>query len=191
MVAITLVAIVFIPLALGLIQRVFDIRLQMSAAGVWGLVAWSLLAPLVVGVVIHQLSPRFADRASEPVARAADILLLVAIIPIVIKVWPAVWSQVGNGTVVVMLVFALLALASGHFLGGPDPEDRTVLALSSAFRHPGIALAIAHANFPDEKLAPAAVILFVLVSGIAAKPYLAWTARHHPPVVGQVSPRSA
>src|SRR5258705_7886527 len=124
MVAITLVAIVYIPLALGLIGSVFGITVQMSAGAVGGLVFWSLLVPLVVGVAIHHLATAFADRASEPVARAADILLLVAIIPIAIKVLPAVWSLVGNGTVLVMLVFALLALASGHLLGGPDPEDR-------------------------------------------------------------------
>ena len=33
---------------------------------------------------------------------------------------------------------------------GPDPEDRVVLALSTASRHPGVALAIATANFPQE-----------------------------------------
>jgi len=92
---------------------------------------------------------------------------------------------------VVMAVLALVALAAGHLLGGPDPEDRAVLALSSAARHPAIAIAIAHVNFPDQKLAPAAVLLYVLVSGIVTVPYLKWAARHHAPVVGEVSPHSA
>jgi BASS family bile acid:Na+ symporter len=39
-------------------------------------------------------------------------------------------------------------------------------------RHPAIAIAIAQANFPDQKLAPAAILLYVLVSAIAAAPYL-------------------
>jgi len=177
MVAITLVAIVYIPFALDLIGRRFGIAVQMSHGAIWGLVFGTLLVPLLVGVAIHHITPAFADRASAPVARAGDILLLVAVIPIAIKVLPAMWSLVGNGTVVVMLIFALLSLMSGHLLGGPDPEDRTVLALSSSFRHPGIALAIAHANFPDQKLAPAAVILYGVVAAIAAKPYVMFRKR--------------
>jgi BASS family bile acid:Na+ symporter len=183
MVAITLVAIVYIPFALEVIGRQFGIAVQMSPAAIWGLVFWTLLVPLLVGVAIHHILPAFADRASAPVARAADILLLVAVIPIGIKVLPVLWSLVGNGTVVVMLIFALLSLASGDLLGGPDPEDRTVLALSSSFRHPGIALAIAHANFPDEKLAPAALILYGVVAAIAAKPYVIWKKRKGPAAV--------
>jgi BASS family bile acid:Na+ symporter len=54
-----------------------------------------------------------------------------------------------------------------------------VLALSTASRHPGVALAIAHANFPDEKLAPAAVLLYLIVSGIVSLPYLRWNRRCH------------
>ena len=91
-------------------------------------------------------------------------------------------SLIGNGTITVMIVLAVVGLASGHLLGGPDPDDRVVLALASATRHPGIAIAIAQANFPDQKLAPAAIVLYMLVSAIASAPYLKWTARHRPPV---------
>ena len=66
-----------------------------------------------------------------------------------------------------MLVFAGVGLAAGHLLGGPDPENRTVLALSTATRHPGVAIALAAANFPDQKLGPAAVFLYLLVSAVA------------------------
>src|SRR5258705_825117 len=167
MVGITLIAVVFIPLALNVLAKTFDIPMQMSAAAVWGLVFTSLLVPLVVGVVIHQIAPSFAERASGPVAIVASALLVVVVIPILIRVWPAVVSLIGNGTVLVMVVFALVALAIGHLLGGPEPENRTILALACGARHPGIAIAIAHANFPDQKLAPAAVVLYLLVSAIA------------------------
>jgi len=190
-VAVTLIAVFFIPLALDLISKFTGVPLQMSSASLWILVLESLLLPLIVGVVIHQLAPSFADRAAGPVVTVATVTLLIGVIPILIKVWPVMMSLVGNGAVVVMAVLALVALAAGHLLGGPDPEDRAVLALSSAARHPAIAIAIAHVNFPDQKLAPAAVLLYVLVSGIVTVPYLKWAARHHAPVVGEVSPHSA
>jgi bile acid:Na+ symporter, BASS family len=147
------------------------------------------LVPLIFGIALHQLAPTFAERAAKPVAQVADVLLLIAVIPILIRVWPAVFSLVGNGTVLIMLVIAMLALASGHLLGGPDPDDRGVLALASSARHPGIA--IAHLNFPDQKLAPAAVILYLLVSAIVTAPYLKWTARHHSHVPSAMTPSSA
>jgi len=190
-VAVTLIAVFFIPLALDLISKFTGVPLQMSSASLWILVLESLLLPLIVGVVIHQLAPSFADRAAGPVVTVATVTLLNGVIPILIKVWPVMMSLVGNGAVVVMAVLAVVALAAGHLLGGPDPEDRAVLALSSAARHPAIAIAIAHVNFPDQKLAPAAVLLYVLVSGIVTVPYLKWVARHHAPVVGEVSPHSA
>ena len=82
-----------------------------------------------------------------------------------------------------MLVFAGVGLAAGHLLGGPDPENRTVLALSTAPRHPGVAIALAAATFPDQKLAPAAVLRYLLVSAVATKFYLVWNARQHPRVL--------
>lgn len=39
-----------------------------------------------------------------------------------------------------------------HWLGRPDPDDRTALAIASSMRHPGVALAIARLNFPEEML---------------------------------------
>ena len=105
-------------------------------------------------------------------------------IPLVVRLSSAMFSLIGNGTILVMVFFALVGFATGHLLAGPDPEDRTVLALSTATRHPGIAIAIVLANYPDQKLAPAAAVLYVLVSAIAAKPYLSWAAREHPGALG-------
>jgi bile acid:Na+ symporter, BASS family len=183
LVAATLFSIVFIPIAMKLLERAFDIPLQMRAAQVLGLVLWTLLLPLAAGVVVHRLAPGFAERIAKPVGLFALILLLMAILPVLIKVWPAMMSLIGNGTILAMVAFALVGLAAGHLLGGPEPGNRTVLALSSATRHPGIAIALAHVNFPDQKLGPAAVLLYFLVSAIAVKPYLAWTKRrHHVPI---------
>ncbi len=41
------------------------------------------------------------------------------------------------------VTFALIGIASGHLLGGPDPSHRTSLAVSCTTRHVGLALLIA------------------------------------------------
>jgi hypothetical protein len=43
------------------------------------------------------------------------------------------------------------------------PEHKTVLATFTASRHPAVAIAILHANFPGETLAAPAVILYLLI----------------------------
>jgi len=179
LVAATLLAVPLIPLSLELIERNRDMPLQMRPAAVLGLVFWSLLLPLSVGIVVRKVRPALAERAAGPISTIAFAVLVLGVIPILIRGWPALVSLVGNGTLLVMVLLALVGLAAGHMLGGPDPGDRTVLALSTAARHPAIAIAIAQANFPDQKLAPAAVLLYVLVSVIAAMPYLKWAKRRH------------
>jgi bile acid:Na+ symporter, BASS family len=173
----TVVSIFFIPLAMKLLGRAFDLSLEMSPGRVVTLVLWTLLLPLAAGVAVHRLSPAFAERAGPTIGKVGGILLLLGLVPILVKVWPAMMTLIGNGTLFAMVVFALVGLAAGHLLGGPDPEDRVVLALSTATRHPGIAIAIAQVNFPGEKLAAGAVLLYLLVSAVVAIPYMKWTKR--------------
>jgi BASS family bile acid:Na+ symporter len=79
--------------------------------------------------------------------------------------------------VAAFVVFGLVGLAAGHLLGGPGPAERVVLALTTASRHPGVALAIATAAFPDQKLAGPAVALYLVVVGITSVLYLARARR--------------
>lgn len=177
LVAATLLSIPFIPVALELIQRILAHPLQMRALTVLGLVSGTLLLPLTLGIVIRRFAPAFAERASKPITGVATVLLLVAFLPILLKTGPAMVSLIGNGTLLAMVLLVLAGLAIGHALGGPETDDRTVLAISTATRHPGIAVAIAQANFPDQKLVFPALLLYVLVSGIASLPYLRWVQR--------------
>jgi BASS family bile acid:Na+ symporter len=100
-------------------------------------------------------------------------------IPILIVAWPAISSLVKEGGILPIAIFVLMGLAVGHLFGGPDPDDRTVLALSTATRHPGVALAIASANVPDgNKTVLAAVLLYMIVNGIVSIPYVNWRKHH-------------
>jgi BASS family bile acid:Na+ symporter len=175
--AAALLAIVFVPLAVNLLGRIFSIPLALSPGAVARVVLVTVLAPLAAGIAVHSVAPAFADRIAGPVSLVATIMLVAAIVPVLFTQFPAIGSLIGNGTIVGLAVFVVGGLAVGHLLGGPDPEDRTVLALSTASRHPGVAVAIAQANFPEQKLALAAVLLYMLVSGVVLIPYMIWTRR--------------
>jgi BASS family bile acid:Na+ symporter len=96
------------------------------------------------------------------------------------------WALIGNGTVLGLVAFVLAGLAIGHFLGGPSAANRTSLALATASRHPGIAAVLAQANFPEQKLAMAALLLYLLVNAFGSIPYLLWIKRRQPVVQNQV-----
>jgi bile acid:Na+ symporter, BASS family len=87
-----------------------------------------------------------------PISVVATVLLMVAAVPIVIGLAGTVVSVMTAGTVLSLIVFALVGLVIGHLLGGPQFDKRPVLALATASRHPAVALAIAHENFPNQRL---------------------------------------
>ena len=130
----------------------------MSPATVAEFVLLTVIAPLAAGMVARRAVPGFTERMAKPVSMVATGLLLAVVVPILFTAWSAIVSLIGNGTVLAIAAFIIAGLAAGHLLGGPDPEDRTVLAFSTAFRHPGIAIAIAGVNFPGQKLVTAAVL---------------------------------
>ena len=46
--------------------------------------------------------------------------------------------------------------------------------MASATRHPGVALAIAQLNYPQEPALLAAALLFILTNLVLTAPYVAW-----------------
>ncbi len=75
-------------------------------------------------------------------------------------------------TLLAIAAFVIVGLAAGHLLGGPEAEHATVLALSTASRHPAIALAVAKINFPNEPYLGATILLYLLVLTLITVPYV-------------------
>ena len=136
------------------------------------------LLPVLAGMTVRHLAPAFARRIDKPLSIVATVVLVLACIPILVKQWPEMGRLVGNYSVVAMAAFALVGMAVGHWLGGPDPDERSVLALATAARHPAVALAIAHNAF-DKTGVMAAVLMVLLVGSVVAIPYVKWSRRHH------------
>jgi bile acid:Na+ symporter, BASS family len=101
----------------------------------------------------------------------------MAVIPVLIAIFPSLISVIGEGRILALMSFVIVGIAIGHFLGGPDPEDRTMLAVATASRHPAVALAIANTNFPQQKLTAPIVVVYVILSAIVSMPYIAWAKR--------------
>ncbi len=175
-IATSLLAVVIVPASLSIIGRIFALPLSAPIGQVVKIVAATLLVPMAIGIAVAHLRPG-AARGGKRVMTLATIMLAVAVVPILFGSWAAFRELIGDGTLAVIVALTLAGLFVGHILGGPEPEDRTVLALATAARHPAVAIAIATANFPDNKLIVPAVLLALLVSAAASAPYVAKSRR--------------
>jgi BASS family bile acid:Na+ symporter len=177
MIAAALVAVVFIPIAVDLLGRVFQTPAQMRPWPVARLVLETIFTPLAAGVLVSKFAETFAAKVAKPVFVGSMTLLIVSFAPILYAAAPAMFALMESQTILAIAAFVFLGLATGHAFGGPDPRNRTVLALATAIRHPGVALAIAATNFPSKETMQPAILLYTLLSGLLTVPYVIWRKR--------------
>jgi BASS family bile acid:Na+ symporter len=182
--ALVLLSVVIVPTSVALESRLYGISIPLTPLPVATEVLEKVIAPIAAGLVIRRVAPRFAERAAPILGRLATILLAIAVAPILVLEFPAIFRLIGNGTVLAMALVAAIALAGGQLLGGPGPRHGASLATMAATRHPGIALMIVGAagvEHPGQRPIAAAIIAFLLVSGLVAIPYQMWVRRRREP----------
>jgi bile acid:Na+ symporter, BASS family len=167
-----LLAIVTVPASLAILSAFFNRSVGVPVGAVAYKIATAFLAPLLAGMVVRHFRPALADRISDPVIRVASIVLLGLILLMVVTNFTAILG-VGLSGFMIIVVMTGVALAIGHVLGGPEPNDRTALALACASRFPALVLLIASLNFPKAKPLPV-VAAYLLFSNLAAIPYMRW-----------------
>jgi BASS family bile acid:Na+ symporter len=175
LVSAVLLSLVFIPWSIEWIGQYFGRETHISASNIAPIVLISAIVPLAIGILVHRMLPDLSKPLVRPVSLLSMILLVLGVLPILFTMSGAMWTTVVNGSLIALACFTLIGLAVGHVLGGPDPGNRTALALATCSRHPGIALTIASLNFPDQKVAfMAVVILHLIVGALVSIPYLRW-----------------
>jgi BASS family bile acid:Na+ symporter len=170
-------SIVYVPLAVYLIGQYLHRPFAMGPDAVAKLIVLSVLAPLAAGMVFRKAAPGTAERIADPLGRIAGIVLLIGVLCVLAFSLPRAWVLIGDGTIIALIAFVVVGLTVGHFFGGPGSEQRVTLALSTASRHPALALAIAGINVPEERRVIFAVLLYLLVSALITIPYVAWQRR--------------
>jgi BASS family bile acid:Na+ symporter len=173
MATLALLSILIVPAAVQILAYISGRSFEIAPSAVGNLMLKMVLGPLAAGMAARALVPALAARIAGPVNTLALILAALGLLPLLVVALPAMWGLVGDGTIVAMAIFALAGLAVGHFLGGPEPEEAVVLALSTASRHPAIALSIAAAAVPEERFG-ATILLYIIVTAIVAIPYIRW-----------------
>lgn len=170
----SLTAVVLAPVAVGLTAAFFGRDASIAPLAVAKIILISVIAPLLTGIFVRHRFPAAAQRLARPVSTIGTAVLIVAMLPVLSVATKEIWTIVGDGAVLALAAFAIVGLVVGHWLGGPEPENRTVLALATSTRHPGVALAIANLNFPDERTTFAIVLYHLAIGAIVSLPYVKW-----------------
>jgi BASS family bile acid:Na+ symporter len=169
----TVLSVLLTPLAVELIQALFGKgeAVHVSPLAVAKVVVGSVLVPLGIGLAIGRW--RSTTRRWIPaIQKVSGIVLLVCSLGQIAVAWTFMGPLMREGTLTAIALITLIGLVAGHWLGGPDEDDRTVLAFASMSRHPGVAVAVA--SLTDQPLAPVAVLLTALLGELVAVPYKRW-----------------
>jgi bile acid:Na+ symporter, BASS family len=176
MVTVAVLSIVIVPAAVELVGWLVGRSLAMAPSVVARVVLVMIVLPVMTGMVVRAVLPALAERIEKPVMLVAHLLLAVAVLALVAGSATPISALADVSSILAMAIFVLEGLAIGHVMGGPEPDHSVVLALSTACRHPGIAVVIVAANFPDVRPG-ATILLYLIVSAILCIPYLAWHRR--------------
>jgi BASS family bile acid:Na+ symporter len=166
-------SIVFVPLLVDLMGRVTHHDYHVSPGDIAEYVGLVLGLPMLLGIAFRWAWRSAANRLTRPLSRFAVAFSAVPLIIEVVLTLPAIGKLLGVGVVLGMAVFTVSSIAAGHLMGGPRPGDELVLALSSATRHPAIALTVVSINYPEARFS-AALMLCLIINAIVSAAYVHW-----------------
>jgi BASS family bile acid:Na+ symporter len=124
-----------------------------------------LLLPLVAGTLVRSRWERLAQKLSKPCAIMSAVLFIVVVL-LIMGLRKEAMNAVGKEALLCMLLFIIISMAVGWFMGGPAKETRRVLATVTGMRHVALCLLIALNTFPD----PAVQTSLVAFSALMVPP---------------------
>lgn len=167
----SLVAVVVVPAWMELLGALLGRESSLDSWTVARLIARAFLAPLAAGMVLRRLLPKIAAKLSDGILAVAGTVLAIAGLTLLV-LGRRLLFELGWTPLLALAGMAVVALAIGHVMGGPDPGDRRALAVSCATRHVGIAmLAASTVKGPQTT---ALVLAYLVAAALVTVPYLKW-----------------
>jgi BASS family bile acid:Na+ symporter len=130
--------------------------------------------PICIGLAIRRFGAPLADEMDKFLPMIANVLFLVLALFLLVMGLHLV-PQLSILSIVTLAVIAVISLAVGHFLGGPEQTLRSAVAIACIARNVGLAvfiLALSHA----ENAVPV-LIAYLIIGFVIALPYSVWSKR--------------
>ena len=156
MVLLMVITIVYLPIVLPLLLG----DVQVSAWDIAKSLIVMMLIPLVIGLFIKARYAESADKIQPTFGMASNIALLTLVVLGLVLNFSSMIALVGTFGILAGIIFILISLILGYFLGGSDSRDRSVMGLGTAQRNISAALVVAAQNFSPE------VITYLMVIAV-------------------------
>jgi predicted Na+-dependent transporter len=170
----SLMAIVMVPAWLTLLSPYFGGTTDLQPRDVALILTKAFLLPLLIGLFVRWRAPEIGKRLAERILEIGGLVLAISFV-VLLAMLRGKLLEAGWFALLVLAGMAFIALAIGHWMGGPEPDNRTVLAVCCATRHVGIAVIVA-AALPGPGTA-ALIGAYLLASMAVSVPYLQWRKR--------------
>jgi BASS family bile acid:Na+ symporter len=142
----SLLALFVSPLLLHLVLP-GNVRLVIPYGSVLLFFLLFLLLPLLAGMLLLNKAPGAAGKLSMPLA-LVGVITFVSFMVVTGDFRKAAAGDIGIVAVGAMLLFILVSMVIGWFMGGPNRNLRQILASSTSMRNAALCLAIVQASSP-------------------------------------------
>lgn len=156
MVLLMVVTIIYLPLVLPLLLGDVEVNPWDIARSLIIL----MLIPLAIGLFIRARYADSAPKMQPTFAMAANIgILLLSVVGLVLN-FDSMIALVGSYGILAAIIFIVVSLLIGYFLGGSNPGIKSVSGLGAGQRNIAAALVVAGQNFDSD------VITYLMVIAI-------------------------
>lgn len=157
MVMLMVVTIIYLPLVLPLL---LGGSVEVNPWDIAKSLIIMMLIPLAIGLFINARYEEAAAKMQPTFGMASNIGLLVLGIAGLVLNFSSMIALVGTFGILAGIIFVLLSLVIGYFLGGSHKEIKSVMGLGTAQRNIAAALVVAGQNFDSD------VITYLMVIAV-------------------------
>jgi BASS family bile acid:Na+ symporter len=175
---VAILAVVSMPLSIAALNEFYAGNASIAPGQLARQVFIAQLLPLGLGMLARRAFPTHAAWLEPRLAKFSNLLLIALTVLVLVDVWGTV-VDAGPGIALAIVIVTALALAVGHWLGGPEPDTRSAVAISSAARNPGLALLVAALNGAPPAIS-ATILAYLVVSAFTVIAYVIWRRRAVP-----------
>jgi predicted Na+-dependent transporter len=170
MVLLMVVTIAFLPIVLPFVLTGVQVNPWEIARSLVVL----MLIPLGIALFIRARYEEVAKGLIHTMTMAANLSLVAMFIGYFVGYWDVTYGVLGTGGILVAILLVVGAVIIGYLLGGPDKNNKTVLALGTGQRNLAAAFAVASSNFAADpevliEVMDVAVIGFIILMIIAGE----------------------
>jgi BASS family bile acid:Na+ symporter len=146
MVLLMVVTIIYLPIVLPLLLG----GLEVSPWDIAQSLIVMMLLPLAIGLFINARYEEIAASAQPTLAQASNIAILVLTVLGLVLNFKSMLGLVGSWGILAGVIFIVISVVIGYFLGGSDGKIKNVMGLGTGQRNISAALVVAGQNFGME-----------------------------------------